>query len=219
MGREVTISCYSDISAINRRRMEKAKSSHIKKANTKQFHIKNMVCSRCVKVVREEFERLRHAPIHIELGFVEVVEDISQTELKVLSEALKINGFEILPDRRGWIIEQVKHTVIDLVQNPHKVKKNYSTYLAEKVGLEYHYLSGLFSSTENITIEQYIILQKVERAKELILYDEMTLSEIAKTMGYSSASHLSNQFRKVTGLSPSYFKELRSEKRKMIDSV
>ena len=192
---------------------------HIKGIDTKQFHIKNMVCARCIKVVTEEFERLGHRPIRIELGLVEVAEDLSQSQRKSLSEALKNNGFELLQDRKGWIIEQVKLTVIDLVQNPNKVKKNYSTYLSEKVGLEYHYLSGLFSSTENITLEQYIILQKIERAKELILYNEMTLSEIAKTMGYSSASHLSNQFRKVTGLTPSYFKELRSEKRKMIDSV
>jgi len=191
---------------------------NVKKANAKQFHIKNMVCGRCIKVVKEEFERLGYTIIDIELGLVEVAEDISM-ERKALSEALKKNGFEILQDRRGWIIEQVKHAVIDLVQNPQKVKKNYSIYLSEKAGLEYHYLSSLFSSTENITIEQYIILQKIERAKELILYDEMSLREIAKIMGYSSASHLSNQFRKVTGLSPSYFKELRSEKRKMIDSV
>jgi AraC family transcriptional regulator len=191
----------------------------VKKVNPKQFHIKNMVCGRCIKVVKEEFEHLGYSPTNIELGLVEVAEDISQAQQKALSEALKMNGFEILQDRKGWIIEQVKHAVIDLVQNPQKVKKNYSTYLSEKAGLEYHYLSGLFSSTENITIEQYIILQKIERAKELILYNEMSLSEIAKTMGYSSSSHLSNQFRKVTGLSPSYFKELRSEKRKMIDSV
>jgi len=191
----------------------------MEKANAKQYHIKNMVCSRCIKVVREEFERLGHTPVKVELGVVEVAEDIAPAQRKELSEALQVNGFEILQDRRGWIIEQVKHVIIDLVQNPHKVKKNYSTYLAQETGLEYHYVSGLFSSTENITIEQYIILQKIERAKELILYDEMSLSQIAKTMGYSSASHLSNQFRKVTGLSPSYFKELRSEKRKMIDAV
>ena len=178
-----------------------------------------MVCGRCIKVVKEEFERLGHVPIHIELGLVEVAEDISPVVRKTLSEALRTNGFEVLQDRRGWIIEQVKHAVIDLVQNPQKVKKNYSIYLSEKIGLEYHYISALFSSTENITIEQFIILQKIERAKELILYGELSLNAIAKTMGYSSASHLSNQFRKVTGLSPSYFKELRSEKRKMIDSV
>jgi AraC family transcriptional regulator len=191
----------------------------VKEAKTRQIHIKNMVCGRCIKVVREEFERLGHTPLHAELGLVEIAGDLSKADLMELSESLKMNGFEILHDRRSRIIEQVKHAVIDLVQNPHKVKKNYSIYLSEKIGLEYHYLSGLFSSTENITIEQYIILQKIERAKELILYDEMSLAGIAKTMGYSSASHLSNQFRKVTGLSPSHFKEIKSEKRKMIDSV
>lgn len=178
-----------------------------------------MVCTRCIKVVADDCIKLGLKPTRVDLGVVEFQRVLSTSKMKQLSDILRQDGFEVLPDKRGWIIEQVKHIVIDLVRHPEKLHKNYSTYLAKSTGLEYHYLSGLFSATENITIEQFMILQKIERAKELIIYDELTLKEIARTMGYSSSAHFSSQFKKVTGLSPSYFKSLRSAKRIVIDAL
>ena len=187
--------------------------------NETRLRIKNMVCSRCIRVVREELESLGFHVENIELGEAVIQGSVAEEKLKRIREALLGNGFELLEDRRSQLIESVKNAVIDIVRNPGKIKQNYSTYLSKVTGVEYPYLSSLFSSTENITIEQYSILQKIEYIKELILYEEHTLGEIARLLGYSSVSHLSNQFKKVTGLTPSYFRELKNERRKALDEV
>lgn len=178
-----------------------------------------MVCSRCIRVVREELESLGFLVENVELGEAVIHGSVTAEKLNRIRESLLRNGFELLEDRRSQLIESVKNAVIDIVRNPGKMRENYSTYLSKVTGVEYPYLSSLFSSTENITIEQYGILQKIEYIKELILYEEYSLKEIAHMLGYSSISHLSNQFKKVTGLAPSYFRELKNERRTALDEV
>jgi AraC family transcriptional regulator len=185
------------------------------------LRIKNMVCARCVRVVKEELEALQLLVREVTLGEAELEGELSAEQLTAVREALEKSGFELLDDRKAQQVEQLKQLVIDVVQHPdHKpASQNYSDYLASKTGLSYSYLSGLFSAAEHMTLEQYLIHQKIERVKELLVYDEMTLSEIAFQLGYSSAQHLSNQFRKVTGLTPSYFKQIGKDRRKSLDQV
>jgi AraC family transcriptional regulator len=178
-----------------------------------------MVCDRCIRVVREEMENLGFEVHNIALGEVTILGNPSKEAYIRIADILRKNGFELLENRTAKLIEQIKLAVIENIQSASSMKINYSRYLSKKLSREYSYLSALFSSTENITIEQYIILQKIERVKELIIYGELSLSQIARKLGYSSASHLSNQFKKVTGLTPSFFKSLKGEKRKTIDSL
>lgn len=187
-----------------------------------KLYIKNMVCPRCIKVVREELTRLGLDVRNVVLGEVEVSGESKQLPMEKIRHVLHENGFELIEDRRVKTIENIKHAVLKLVQNdyeknPLRIKD--SEFIAREVGQDYHSLSTLFSSVEGITIEQYIILQKVERVKELLKYGEMTLSEIAYTMGYSSVAHVSNQFKKVTGMTPSQFKKLGGVHRHPIDQV
>ncbi|MFO7447743.1 MAG: helix-turn-helix domain-containing protein [Ignavibacteriaceae bacterium] len=185
----------------------------------KTLIIKNMVCGRCIKVVKEELEKLGLNIKQIQLGEV-LVEKEDNFPLDKIRRVLEENGFELLEDKRAKIIEQVKVEIIKLVQSDEIMfDKSLSEYLTKKIGLDYHYITTLFSSVENITIEQFFILQKVERAKELLKYGELTLSEIAYTLGYSSVQHLSNQFKKVTGLTASKFKSLSGNLRNPLDHV
>ncbi len=183
--------------------------------------IKNMVCNRCIRVVGEELAKLGYQVHRIVLGEADVSskKPIDKEKIRGVLEA---NGFELIEDRRVKLIERIKVLVLKLVQNDYAknpITINSSDYLARELGHDYHYLSSLFSSVENITIEQYTILQRIERVKELIKYGDMTLSEIAYATGYSSVQHLSNQFRKVTGMTPSYFKRLKQSLRKPLDHV
>ena len=181
-----------------------------------------MVCNRCIKVVKEELEKLGLKINRIVLGEVDLDKPVNANLTKKIKHVLGENGFELIEDRRVKIIEKIKQLVIETIYSTGNIstgKKNYSELIEKKVGLEYHYLSSLFSSMESITIEQYIILQKVERAKELLKYNELTLSEIANTLGYSSVNHLSNQFKKVTGLSASQFKKITENMRKPLDMI
>jgi AraC family transcriptional regulator len=182
--------------------------------------IKNMVCNRCIKVVKEELEKLGLQIKSIKLGEV-VLENVpADFSLETIKAVLEENEFELLEDKKAKTIEQIKIEMIKLVHSGEVLPEiNLSEFLSNKLGLEYHYLSTLFSSVENITIEQYFILQKVERVKELLKYGELTLSEIAYTLGYSSVQHLSNQFKKVTGLTASQFKSISENLRKPLDSV
>ena len=181
--------------------------------------IKNMVCNRCIKVVKEELEKLDLDVRSIILGEAIVSgeeKDLPMTEIKkVLTE----NGFELIEDKKAKTIEQIKIIVIEHIYNDSEKDKNISNVLVEKTGYDYNYLSSLFSSIENITIEHFFILQKIERAKELLKYGELTLSEISYQLGYSSVQHLSNQFKKVTGLTASQFKDLTNQERKPIDKI
>lgn len=185
-----------------------------------KLYIKNMVCTRCIKVVREELEKTGIKYNSIQLGEVILPESISPEKLEKLNMALLENGFEIIDDSKNRLIEEIKTLVIKSIYEESKPEAlNYSDYLSKATGKPYPVLSNLFSSVENITIEKYIISQKIERAKELLVYGEHTLSEIAFMLGYSSSQHLSNQFKKITGFTPSYFKELKEIKRSSIDKL
>lgn len=178
-----------------------------------------MVCDRCVRVVKEELEKSGLTVKNIKLGEAEV-ESANQVNIPEIKEILEKNGFELLEERNAKLIAQIKSLVIQLVHhNREELKENYSAILSKEIGRDYHYLSHLFSSVENITIEKYIIFQKIEKVKELLVYGELTLSEIAWQMGYSSVSHLSSQFRQVTGMSPTEFKNLKNRDRKGLDQI
>jgi len=185
------------------------------------LYVKNMVCDRCIRIVKEELEKIGLDVRSIKLGEVVIAANNNPNVARIRS-VLKKNGFELIDDKKVKIIEQIKTLIINLVHHGNSGKFpaiNYSAYIAQEVGHDYRYLSGLFSSIENTTIEKYLILQKIERVKELLVYNEMTLSEIAYQMGYSSVQHLSNQFKKVTGFTPSYFKTIKENKRKPLDKV
>jgi len=185
-----------------------------KKKNSPSVHriyIKNMVCDRCIRVVKEELEHIGLDVRRVALGEVEVGDRLNDTMVEKIKNVLHHNGFELIEDKNARIIESIKTSIIHLVHHNHDaepLKMKYSEYISKKVGKEYHSLSVLFSSVENITIEQYIIKQKIERVKELIKYDDRSFSEIAYMMNYSSVQHLSNQFKSVTGFTPGEFKKL-----------
>lgn len=182
--------------------------------------IKNMVCGRCIKVVREELEKLGLEVTKIELG--EVTIKGRGLPIDKVRHVLEENGFELIEDKKAALINRIKSLVIEVIHNDkmENMDLNFSDYIQSNLDMyDYSYLSSLFSSVENITIEHFIILQKIERAKELLKYDELTLSEIAYRLGYSSVQHLSNQFKKVTGLTASNFKKNTGSSRKSIDKL
>lgn len=183
--------------------------------------IKNMVCYRCKLAVENELKKLKLHPLKVELGEVVLKEDsITDEQRHQLSANLKQLGFELLDDKRKKIIEQIKTLIIQSIHyNKEQPAKNYSSFIAENLHHDYSYLSKLFSETEGITIEQFIINQKIEKVKELLVYDEKNLSEIAFDVGYSSVAHLSSQFKKITGLTPSAFKQSGIHHRKTLDEV
>ena len=185
-----------------------------------EIYIRNMVCNRCIMVVSETFEEAGIKDAKVQMGKVTTPETVSDDKLKVLEKQLNKVGFELMNDSKSRLIEQIKKLTIDFVYHqPEKVKVNFSEYLIENLNLDYNYLSTLFSSVEGTTIEKHLINLKIERVKELLVYDEKSLSEIAWEMGYSSVAHLSGQFKKVTGFTPSYFKKLGEQKRKSIDNI
>ena len=188
------------------------------------LYIKNMVCNRCVMVVRQELERQGLHPEKVSLGEVTIQEDkLSDTQQTKLDSALLNLGFERIDDRKARLIQTIKNKIIQMMHHTDKVdlKFNWSSVLSEELHYEYNYLSNLFSSVEGITLEQYIIRQKIEKVKELLFYDELNLSQIADRLGYSSVAHLSAQFKKVTGFTPSELKKSRDidQNRKPLDSV
>ena len=179
-----------------------------------------MVCSRCKMVVKNELEKLNLNTTSVELGEVYIEETLSKDELKKVDLTLKNLGFELIDDRKSQTIEKIKNTIITLVHHSdHEIKTNLSAFITSQIHQDYNYLSSLFSEVEGITIEKYVIAQRIERAKELMVYDELTLSEIANQLGYSSVAYLSNQFKKITGFTPSYFKSLKEHKRKNIEEL
>ncbi len=182
--------------------------------------IKNMVCHRCILVVRNELEKLGHRAVNISLGEVELENEIDDDEKSIIHDHLKTFGFELIDDNRSRMIGQIKSVIIELVHHQNsELKANLSDILSEKLHQDYSYLSNLFSLVEGVTIEKYFIAQKIERVKELLVYDELSLSEIAFQLHYSSVGHLSNQFKKVTGLTPTHFKNIKDVKRKPLDEV
>ena len=184
------------------------------------LYIKNMVCDRCKMAVVNELEKQHINFEKVELGEVTFTEKIEANKLKCFKENIERLGFELIDDKKSKLIEKVKTEIINLLHKPNaKLKVNFSNYLADKIGKDYSSISSLFSEVEGTTIEQYFIHQKIERVKELLVYDELSLSQIAEQLEYSSVQHLSNQFKKVTGLTPSHFKNLRDRTRKPLDKV
>ena len=184
------------------------------------LYIKNMVCNRCIMVVDTDFRKLGLHPVNVQLGEVEIEETLDDASKSGLRSTLLGLGFDLIDDKKSRIIEKIKNLIIDLVHHQESdQEKKLSAMLTEALNYDYNYLSNLFSAVEGITIEKYFIAQKIERVKELLVYDELTLSEIAYRLNYSSVAYLSNQFKKITGLTPSHFKRIGIEKRKALDKV
>lgn len=186
-----------------------------------EYNIRNMVCARCIKTVHGIFREEGITPCAIRLGTVETLEPMGEGQLERIAERLKAEGFELLSDPKSRLIEKIRNEIVQLVHHGEldDMKLKLSGYLAGRLQKDYTYLSNLFSSVEGTTIEQYFILQKIEKAKELLVYNELSLGEIAFRLGYSSVAHLSNQFKRVTGLTPSAFKKLKGDHRKPIDEL
>lgn len=186
-----------------------------------KLYIKNMVCSRCKMVVKDVLEHNGLHIVDVELGMVQLREEqLSKEQLSTISDQLIALGFELLDDKRSKTIEKIKNVVIDMVHHndePSVLKQ--SEVISQELNHDYSYLSKLFSEVEGITIEQYAIQQKIEKVKELLVYDELSLTGIAEKLGYSSVAHLSAQFKKITGLTPSQFKSIAPHHRKPLDQV
>jgi AraC-like DNA-binding protein len=177
-----------------------------------KFYIKNMVCSRCKMVVKAELEKVGMHPVSVELGEVEVNDEPDKSEVQQLNDNLKLLGFEIIDDRKSRIIEQIKTAIVNLIHYSEEQNNlNLSDYLSKQLNYDYGYLSNLFSEVEGSTIEKYFIAQKIEKVKELMMYDELTLSQIANQLGYSSVAYLSSQFKKQTGLTPTFYRCVKRE--------
>ncbi len=179
-----------------------------------------MVCGRCKMVIKSEFEKLGLQTISVELGEVELQNTITEDQKKELLKHLRPLGFDLIDDKKSKTIEKIKTLIIDLVHYKNNdLRTNLSEYLSENLNQDYNSLSNLFSEVENTTIEKYFISQKIEKVKELIIYNELSLSEIADILNYSNVAHLSNQFKKVTGFTPTYFKQLKDRKRIQIENL
>ena len=185
----------------------------------KTIRIKNMVCPRCIMAIEKTLEDLGFDINNVELGLVEFHDPITLEDRNKIEEKIILLGFEILDDKKSQIVERIKTQIIELVsKNVNDLTITLSEYLASKLQTDYNFLSQLFSTQESQTIEQFYILQKIEKVKELLVYDELSLSEIAYKMNYSSVAHLSNQFKKITGLTPSHFKDIQLQKIETINS-
>ncbi|MDR2921430.1 MAG: AraC family transcriptional regulator [Tannerella sp.] len=184
------------------------------------IYIKNMVCNRCIMVVQDIFHKLEIQPVSVTLGEVVLNGEPEKAKQEEMVRMLNAVGFELIDSRKVRLIEQVKKLIIELVRSDNmELRTNLSDYLSDKIHHDYTYISNMFSEAENITIEKYFIAQKIERVKELLVYDELSLNEIAEMLNYSSAAHLSSQFKKVTGLTPTHFKQIKENKRKSLDQV
>lgn len=179
-----------------------------------------MVSNRCKFAVKEELKKLGLHFIVVDLGEIEIMEDISDQKRIMLQKGLLMLGLELMDDKKAILIERIKNTIIEMIHHSDEmIKINFSDYLCKKLDHNYTYMANLFSEVQGTTIEQFIISHKIERIKELIIYDELNISEIAWKMNYSSVAHLSSQFKKVTGLSPMHFKQLKNKRRTPIEEV
>lgn len=184
------------------------------------LHIKNMVCNRCKILVKDELLKFGLHPASVELGEVEIKEELSNEKKDELNKVLQSFGFDLIDDKKSQLIEKIKNTIVELVHySDEQLKTNFSKHISKMLHHDYSYLSNLFSEVEGTTIEKYFIAQKIEKVKELLKYDELTLSEIAERLGYSSLAYLSNQFKKQTGLTPSFYKSLKQNSRKNLDEL
>jgi AraC-like DNA-binding protein len=178
-----------------------------------KLYIKYMVSQRCKMVVEDELAKLGLDFVVVNLGMVEMKEEISNEDRELLRANLLKTGLELMEDKKSVLIEQIKAVIIEMIHYSEDMPKvNYSDYISEKLKYDYTYLSNIFSEVKGMTIQQFIIINKIERVKELLLYDELNLTEISYKLNYSSVAHLSNQFKKVTGLSPSFYKQLKQKR-------
>ena len=178
-----------------------------------KLYIKNMVCIRCKLVVKQQLKKMSLHDVKVDLGEVEIMETLSDTQLLEFKTLLLKYGLELLDDKKSILIEKIKKVIVELVhyrEEPAKV--NFSDYLSEKLNHDYTYMANLFSEVVGINIEHYIIMHKIERVKELLVYDELSLTEISYKLHYSSVAHLSNQFKQITGLTPSHFKKFKENR-------
>lgn len=179
-----------------------------------------MVSLRCKMLVKSELEKLGLTSISIDLGTVEIQGDITKEQLESFRKNLQKSGLELLDDKKNILVEKIKSVIIEMIHYSDVIPEvNDSDYISEKLGYDYTYLSNTFSEVKGITIQQYIIMHKIEKVKELLIYDELTLTEIAYQLHYSSVAHLSNQFKKVTGLTPTYFKELKEKRERNLEDL
>jgi AraC-like DNA-binding protein len=185
-----------------------------------KLYIKNMVCIRCKIVVKDELSKLGLHPIGVELGEAEIMENLSPLQRNQIKTALLKSGLELMDDKKSMLIEKIKNVIVELVHySEEPLKINFSEYLSRQLNHDYTYLANLFSEVQGITIEKFLISHKIERVKELMVYNEHNLTEIAYKMHYSSVAHLSTQFKKVTGLTPSHFKQLKNKRRSMLEDL
>lgn len=179
-----------------------------------------MVSLRCKMMVKEELKKLGLNYVIVDLGMVEILEDITEVQREELKNNLLKSGLELLDDKKSILIEKIKNVITEMIHHSDELpKENYSDYISEKLDYNYTYLANTFSEVKGITIQQYIILHKIERVKELLLYDELNLTEISYKLNYSSVAHLSNQFKKVTGLSPSFYKQLKQKRKGNLENL
>ncbi|UZR96765.1 helix-turn-helix domain-containing protein [Chondrinema litorale] len=184
------------------------------------LYIKYMVSLRCKMMVKAELEKLGLHYVVLDLGVVEILENISKHQYDKLKINLLKSGLELLDDKKSILVEKIKNIVIEMVHYSDELPKgNYSDFISEKLNYDYTYLANTFSEVKGITIQQFIILHKIEKVKELLLYNELTLSEISYRLNYSSVAHLSNQFKKITGLTPSFFKAMKKKRRNNLDDL
>ena len=184
------------------------------------LYIKYMVSLRCKMMVKEELNKLGLHYVVVELGTVEILEQITREQHDQLKKNLLKSGLELLDDRKSILIEKIKNVITEIIHYSDDVPKvNYSDYLSEKLKYDYTYLSNIFSEVKGISIQQYIINNKIEKVKELLLYDELNLTEISYKLHYSSVAHLSKQFKKVTGLSPTFYKHLKQKRRENLENT
>jgi YesN/AraC family two-component response regulator len=180
-----------------------------------------MVCNRCILVVNDDLTKMGYSIKSIELGEVQLKDSLDRSDLDKIRQILTNNGFELIDDRKSQLINKIKTLIIEYIHYDREKPEheNLSDFLAKELGHDYSYLSNLFSSVEGVTIEKYLILQKIEKVKELLVYNELNLNEISYKLGYSSVQHLSNQFKKITGLTPSHFKKIGKDRRNPLDKV
>lgn len=185
-----------------------------------KLYIKYMVSIRCKMAVKAELDKLGLHYVNMGLGEVDIKDNITATQLEILKTELAKSGLELMDDKKAILIEKIKNTIIEMIHyTDEPIKINFSDFISKKLSYDYTYLANLFSEVTGLTIEHYIINHKIERVKELLLYDELNLTEISYMLNYSSVAHLSGQFKKVTGLTPSYFRQLKGKRITTLDKV
>lgn len=184
-----------------------------------KLYIRNMACESCKIVVKEELKKIGVKPVKVELGIAETDQKLSAAEQKEFNNAIRKAGLELVKSREGILVDQIKTTIAEYISNSDHIRSNLSDYLSRKLNYDYPYLSSYFSAMEANTIEQYMIALKIEKAKEMLVVDGLTLTEIADKLNYSSVAHLSFQFKKVTGLPSSHFKKLKEIRRNTIQAL